>query len=256
MKLSLVVAIVFLFLFFNSLDSTTALLGGNVETQTSLIIPTDLTGGESVTISSTTTFVGGPVFLGETTFYYLPELEVVGSHDYGTSLSITNPTMEFSISNSMTLRVIKIPINSISVDSVLSWFLTLPDGLVLADGEIGVNELTYMQQHGEIMIVIGSIQSDDILNDNKYASGISLTAGSYRINMSQPTILDYSVKASNTYQGVYAFEDGVIQNTYPQLQLLGGTHRERKTIINGVASSSIIVNQGASYVLAYYGDIS
>ncbi|MHA2172695.1 MAG: hypothetical protein ACXAB7_22710, partial [Candidatus Kariarchaeaceae archaeon] len=256
MRLSLVVAITFTILFLVSNDPTSAYLGGNVETDTVLTIPPSISAGDDITIKSTTTFSSGPVFLGHTTFYYLSNNYVIGTQEYGVQVSLTDPTIEFTINNAMTLRVLKIPIISMSTDSVLSWFITETDGTVLADGEISVLELEDMQQQGDIMIAIGSLQSDDLPNDNKYSSGISLTTGSYRINMSQPTSFDYVAKASSTSQGTYAHDDGVVQPYYPQIQLFSGSHRERVATTNGEASTSFTVNQGTSYILAYYGDVS
>ncbi|OLS19124.1 MAG: hypothetical protein HeimC2_42610 [Candidatus Heimdallarchaeota archaeon LC_2] len=154
----------------------------------------------------------------------------------------------------MTLRAIRIPINSISTDAVIKWNISDNVGTVLAEGEININEQLYMQQQGSLMIVIGSLQSDDLNNDNKYASGIFLTTGRYKITLSQSLVLDFESKASNTYQGVYSYENDILQNTYPQLYLMGGSHRERSATVNGAASSTFTVSTGTSYVLAYYGD--
>ncbi|MCE7734917.1 MAG: hypothetical protein GPJ54_08580, partial [Candidatus Heimdallarchaeota archaeon] len=242
------------FLLFLSLDSTSAQIGGGFDTDTSLTIPSNLKEGDSVTVTSTTTFTSGPVFFGQTTFYHLADIRVKGETDLGTTISITDPTLEFSVSSAMILRAIRIPITSISADSVLDWSIYDSGPTLIADGEINTDELIFANQEGGLMIVIGSLQSDDSNDDNKYASGISLTSGAYSIRLSQSTVLDFSAAASSSYQGVYAYENSILQNTYPQLYLMGGSHRERISVVNGEASSTFIVNEGISYVIAYYGD--
>lgn len=239
MRLLLVVATLFVILLvlFTG-DQSSAQIGGNVDTDTALTIPSNLVNGDSITINSMTTFVGGPVFNGHTTFYHINDIRVKGDTDFGTSISITDPTFQFDVSSSMTLRVIRIPIISISTDAVIKWNISESVGPVLAEGEININELLYMQQLGNLMLVLGSLQSDDLNNDNKYASGITLTTGSYKITLSQSLVLDFESKASNTYQGVYAYENDILQNTYSQLYLMGGSHRERIATVNGAASSS------------------
>ncbi|OLS19122.1 MAG: hypothetical protein HeimC2_42600 [Candidatus Heimdallarchaeota archaeon LC_2] len=67
----------------------------------------------------------------------------------------------------MTLRAIRIPINSISTDAVIKWNISDNVGTVLAEGEININEQLYMHQQGSLMIVIGSLQSDDLNNINR-----------------------------------------------------------------------------------------
>ncbi|MCE7736732.1 MAG: hypothetical protein GPJ54_17755 [Candidatus Heimdallarchaeota archaeon] len=242
------------FLLFISLDSTSAQIGGGLDTDTTLSIPSNLEDGDSVTVTSTTTFASGPVFFGQTTFYHLDDIRIKGATDIGTSISITDPTLEFSVGFAMTLRAIRIPITTISIDSVLDWVILDSGSTVIADGEINPDELNFANQEGNLMVVIGSLQSDDSNDDNKYASGISLTSGTYSITLSQSSVLDFTASASSSYQGVYSYENSILQNTYPQLYLLGGSHRERVSVINGAASSTFNVNEGISYVLAYYGD--
>lgn len=255
MRLSLVVTTLFIFIMLLLTgESSSAQIGGSVHTDTVMTIPSNLVNGDSVTVTSTTTFTGGPVFYGQTTLYHLDDVRVKGDTDFGTSISLTDPTFELGVSNSMTLRVIRIPIISISTDSVLRWNISDSSDSVLAEGEMNSNQLIHMQEQGSLMIVIGSIQSDDIKNDNKYASGVSLSSGTYKVSISQNSELDLQAKASNTYAGLYAYDDGILQTEYPQLYLMGGSHSERVNTIGGVASTSFTVSTGTSYVLAYYGD--
>ncbi|OLS19121.1 MAG: hypothetical protein HeimC2_42580, partial [Candidatus Heimdallarchaeota archaeon LC_2] len=58
-------------------------------------------------------------------------------------------------------------INSISTDAVIKWNISDNVGTVLAEGEININEQLYMHQQGSLMIVIGSLQSDDLNNINR-----------------------------------------------------------------------------------------
>ena len=238
-------------------QSGTAAVGGPTPTFTALSVPGSMTPGDVIIVNSTTTLQGGGFpLLGDVTFLKISENMTLGPASDGSVTSATLPVIKFTPYDNFNLLAIGLPIKNITDIAALSVSWSIYDDLnasALIEGQINKNIIAKMISEENLLITIGSFQTDPV----DWTNGFDLTAETDYFLKLDGFNANFAIKTSNTASTAISLsDDATLLFETPELILYSGQNLGRTAIdASGNASMQFSVASGDKYVIAEFGDL-
>jgi len=239
------------------IQSGTAAVGGPTPTITALSVPGSITPGDIIIVNSTTTLQGGGFpLLGDVIFLKISDNMTLGPASDGSVTSATLPVIKFTPYDNFNLLAIGLPIENITDIAALSVSWSIYDDLnasALIEGQINKNIIAKMISEENLLITIGSFQTDPV----DWTNGFDLTAETDYFLKLDGLNANFAIKTSNTAStAVSLSDDATLLFETPQLTLYSGQNLGRTAIdASGNASMQFSVASGDKYLIAEFGDL-
>ena len=232
------------------------LVGGGIETFTTLSVPSSINDGQNVTISTTTnTSSGGIPPLGAVNFIIVNDEVQIGPNDDGSTISADLPVIRFLPHKDFTLYGIHIPITTIAnfVGNSIAWSIhDNPDENSLISGDINVNDANKMISDGNLLITLGTIQTEP----ENWTSGFNLSAWNpYYLKLSSVSATFHFPASTTSSSLIELFDNTTSLLLTPKINIYSGYHLGEASInATGQASVNYTASIDDQYVIAQYGD--
>ncbi|MCH8906403.1 MAG: hypothetical protein IH840_04865 [Candidatus Heimdallarchaeota archaeon] len=245
----LIYAVIFYLVYLTIIGGSTEITHAapDYSTTTTMTMAPEAEIGALVNVVTSTTWAGSVPFLGSVNYFLLDQPYVHGEDLGLQTLDLIDPSLKFTLPQTLDTFLIQLPLVTILSTSSISWDITGDQDQILYTGIIHYSEFQEMIEQSALMISIGSHQS--------FTDGLAFqftVAKEYRLNLKG----EFTLSASDFYNpDLIVSSSGVEASISTRIKFLSGTYLGTNTIDGGGQTSiSFTMQNPISYLLVYYGD--